>query len=165
MTDELNRLKVEEAQRAHDLSNQFFLAVNEATIQIGGAALRAFLFINGGAAVAILAFMGSVFSKDPESHKLIGELANGLTDFAWGVVLAAAAMGLAYIVNFLTAATVQSRLKGWGEHPYVRSGPVTGWWAGLKAAFHVLTVLLAIASVVLFVVGLLTVKDAVKHLA
>jgi hypothetical protein len=69
-------LNMEEAHRAHDAHTNFYLSVNESAIKSGETALRACLLINGGAAVAILAFIGSVISREPTtSHKVVAQIA------------------------------------------------------------------------------------------
>ena len=104
-----------------------------------------------------------MISKDAASHKIIADIAGGLTYFACGVAVSAAAMGLMYVVHFLTGLHTNSQKKVW-EHPYVVSGRYTDLWKWLKIALHVLAVVLAIISVILFVVGLLAVKHAVTSL-
>ena len=51
------------AEREHDRVAEFGDRVNEATINGGNLALRMVLLINGGAAVALLSFMGGL-AKD-----------------------------------------------------------------------------------------------------
>ncbi len=53
------------------------------------AALRTLVLINGGAAVAILSFMGGI-AKNPKEAQ-IASIADGLLCFAGGVAAAAAA--------------------------------------------------------------------------
>jgi hypothetical protein len=160
MDADRRRESVEEARRAHDRLDRFALSINDSTIKSADAALRNCLLINGGAAVAILAFMGTVVSKDAGSHKIIEDIAGGLTYFASGVIASVAALGLSYIVHFLTYKAATSQNKIW-EHPYVIPGKHTAWWAGLKITLHVLAVALAVVSAALFVIGLFAVKHAV----
>ena len=156
MTD----LEIEQAQRAHDTLDKFSLSINEGVMKSAEAVLRTCLLINGGAAVAILAFMGAVISKDPASHKIIVDVSGGLTYFACGVIASVVAFGLSYVVHFLTWLHATS-LKKVREHPYLIAGGHTAWWAGLKIGLHLLAVALAVLSAVLFVIGLFVVKHAV----
>jgi hypothetical protein len=48
------------AERAHDTSKEVALQVNEAAISAGNLALRMSLLINGGAAAALLTFVGGL---------------------------------------------------------------------------------------------------------
>ena len=154
------REKMTEARRAHDRLDAFCEAINESAIKSADAVLRNCLLINGGAAVAILAFMGAVISKNTGSGKIIENIADGLTYFAWGVIASVAALGLSYIVHFATYKHATSQKKVW-EHPYITPGKLTACWAWLKIGLHVLAVALAVVSAVLFVIGLFAVKQAV----
>jgi hypothetical protein len=165
MTDvDQHQQNMKEAHRAHDDLTNFYGSVNESIIKSGDAVLRACLLINGGAAVAILAFMGTVISKDAAtSHKVIVEVAPGLNRFASGVVAAVAAIGLTYVVNFLTYLHGTSQKKGW-EHPYIVPGQRTALWGRLKTGTHWVTIFLALLSAGLFVWGLFVVEQAMTSL-
>ena len=165
MTDvDPQQQNMKEAHRAHDDLTNFYGSVNESIIKSGDAVLRASLLINGGAAVAMLAFMGTVISKDATtSHKVIVEVAPGLNWFASGVLAAVAAMGLTYVVNFLTYLHATSQKKVW-EHPYILPGERTALWGGLKTGTHWVTIFLVLLSVAMFVWGLFVVERAVTSL-
>ncbi len=68
----------------------------KAVIQSGQAALRSAILINGGAAVALLAFIGNLMRTDgaqlPETA-----LRHSLLTFIWGVLAAAVATGFTYL--------------------------------------------------------------------
>src|ERR1700682_5357755 len=51
-------IRREDAQRAHDNIEEFRRSVNEAAIKTGELALRTAILINGGAAIALLGFVG-----------------------------------------------------------------------------------------------------------
>jgi hypothetical protein len=55
------------------------------------------VLINGGAAIAILTFLGNVWAKDPITHKAAGALAWPLELFLIGVGLGAVTAALAYV--------------------------------------------------------------------
>jgi hypothetical protein len=154
------RENIIEGRRAHDRLDAFLAAINDSTVKSADAVLRNCLLINGGAAVAILAFMGALSSKNSGSGKIIEDIADGLTYFAWGVIAAVAALGLSYIVHFATYKHAASQNKVW-ENPYLTPGKSTPYWAGLKIGLHVVAVVLAVVSGVLFVIGLFAVKHAV----
>lgn len=67
----------------------------KATVGLAQSSLRAAMLINGGAAVAILAFMGNIWSK--------GNVTTGLTGSLWffigGIVAAAFGTGTAYFAQ------------------------------------------------------------------
>jgi hypothetical protein len=54
----------EDAHRAHDNSAAFHTYVNQATIESANIALKTLIVISGGAAIAVLTFLGGVASKD-----------------------------------------------------------------------------------------------------
>jgi hypothetical protein len=72
------------------------LEMLRATIATGQSALKSALLINGGAAVAILAFIGNAWST-PKTAPLVAGLAYGLSLFVWGVMSAACAAGATYL--------------------------------------------------------------------
>jgi hypothetical protein len=153
----------EEARRAHDRADGFFKQVNEAAIKNGESAFRACLLINGGAAVSVLAFIGSLASKDVIGVSQLASVANSLILFALGVVAAVVGMALSYVVNYLTAEGAGSSKRIW-EYPWVVPGERTVWLARLKPGLHWLTLLVGVASVVFFVCGIFAVRNSVKHI-
>lgn len=72
------------------------LEMLRSVIITGQNALKAALLINGGAAVALLAFVGGVWSN-PNAAPLRLGLAYGLSLFVWGVLAAACASGATYL--------------------------------------------------------------------
>lgn len=156
-----NDLHREEAHREHDALISRYVALSESVIKSGDLALRSCLLINGGAAIAILAFMGNVVTRDPASHKLLADISCGLIDFALGVVAAVVAMGLTYFDHFLNWKHATSQKRVW-THPYIEPGDRTAFWARVKTTVHVITVLLAIGSVVAFGWGLFAIAHAVR---
>lgn len=80
----------------HRHRHEFDLEMVRATIATGQSALKSSLLINGGAAVAVLAFLGNAWSKSiPQS--IVSQAAYGLSLFVWGVLAAAAASGASYV--------------------------------------------------------------------
>jgi hypothetical protein len=116
-----------------------------------------FWLINGGAAVALLSFMNAL----PKDQKQA--IANALAWLAWGVATAALALGLAYFTNRCAAGTHLS-MKFQYMAPYVVPGPRTAMWNRFYWAFHIAAVLVGLGSLVLFVVGMLSVKSAFINL-
>src|SRR5262245_14525738 len=145
------------AERQHDQITEFGNRVNEATINGGNLALRMALLINGGAAVALLSFMGGL-PKDQRQA-----IASALAWFAWGVAAAALALGLAYATNFCVVGIQRSKLVQY-QPPYVLDGPRTAIWTRLNLAFHIAAVLSGLGALALFVAGMLCVKSAFINL-
>lgn len=156
----LNR---EDAHRAHDKSEEFHSYVNKAAIETANLSLRTLVIINGGAAIAVLTFLGGIASKDKIDVVKVGTVAGTLRWFALGVGLAVTAMGLTYLTNFALAGIVSSQNRAWA-HPYVSDGPKTARWRCINRALHISATLVAFGSLVLFLVGMFAASDAVTHL-
>ena len=102
-------------------------------IALGQSTLKSIMLINGGAAVALLAFLGSLVSAKTRSVPLLS-FANSMQAFVWGVFLAAVAYGLTYF----------SQLCYGGEKK---------WQQRTGVVLHVLTSLVATAALLMFLWG------------
>lgn len=78
-------------EQEHEVNLEMLRSV----ITVGQSALRSALLINGGAAVALLAFIGQLWTGG-EIDSALGEVADGLLQFVWGVLAAAGAAGATY---------------------------------------------------------------------
>jgi hypothetical protein len=150
-------LQQEHARREHDRSDDFHKYVNEAAIRTADAALRNLMLVNGGAAVALLTFIGAL-SKEQKPV-----IANTLAWFASGVALAVAGMALAYFTNFFMAGIGSSMTKKW-ERPFLVDGPKTHLYRKLNLGFHIAAVVVAILSLIAFVVGIVKVRNGLANL-
>jgi len=83
-----------EEQRAYDAS----LEMQRATIATGELALKSTLLINGGAAVAFLAFLGNAWSKIGSASAKLA-LATALEMFVFGVIATGVGIAFAYIAQ------------------------------------------------------------------
>jgi hypothetical protein len=146
------------AERAHDTSKEVALRVNDAAISAGNLARRMSLLINGGAAAALLTFVGGL----PANQKRA--VADTLVWFASGVAAAAVGLGLAYLTNY-TMVMMQGSKMWHNQPPYVVDGPTTARWKRLNMVFHIAALLAGLASLVLFIVGMLSVRAALTKLA
>jgi hypothetical protein len=145
------------AQEAHDRSNAFARQINDAAINGANLALRMALLINGGAAITLLTFVGDLPAEQKRA------VAATLDWFAWGVAAAMAALGFAYFTNHGLA--VQERSKAWiDQPPYLVDGPNTKRWRRFVLLFRCLAIGVGIGSLVLFVVGMLSVRSALVKL-
>ncbi|MGY4501991.1 hypothetical protein ACVWYH_005948 [Bradyrhizobium sp. GM24.11] len=87
------------ALRAHDREAEFFKTNNDAAIKSGEEAIKALTLINGGSSVAMLAFLGTMASKDQYTSQQLTMLARPLIWFASGVGLAVAGACFSYLTN------------------------------------------------------------------
>lgn len=103
--------------------------------------------------------MGNVIAKDPSSHRLLADVSGGLNDFFFGVSFAVIAMGLTYVDHLLNWKHAISQKEVW-KPPYIELGKGTVFWGGVKNGVHVTTVVLVVLSLVMFVLGLVSVEHA-----
>ncbi len=119
------------------------LELFRSVVTYGSAAMKSALLINGGAAVALLAFIGNIWEKEtaPEAVKA---LTLGIAMFSTGVLAAAVANAMSYFTQYCYS------------DPFPRAAVV----------FHTLTVLFVVTSFVLFGYGAYESYSAfAKHLA
>jgi hypothetical protein len=101
--------------------------VNKAAISGGNLVLKMVVLINGGAAVSLLRFIGSLSDKRAET-------AGALVWFAFGVASGAAGFLFAYFTNLFTGAAAGSFTKQW-EHPYVVGNAISRRYDRVKLGF------------------------------
>jgi hypothetical protein len=146
-------LKLRAAERAHDQAANAAEQYREATVRAGQEAMKVALLINGGAAVAVLAFVGGLATRTGISLGELKAVTHSLYWFAGGVVSAAITAGCGFFASDLYAGSMHHQDRSW-EHPYLSHNEKSkmlynlGWWCSLGG-----TVLAGI-SLVLFVVGI-----------
>ena len=111
-------LRRRDAERAHDREAEFFTAQNKATIDTGQLALRTSILVNGGAAIAMLAFIGHLVGEDKIKSEQIRDITSSLIWFAIGVACALVALGCTYFSSYSIAKLSHSRTRSW-THPFV----------------------------------------------
>lgn len=172
MTDDLNfqyekwkyDLDRDSAIRAHDQENDFFNRVNEAAIANANLAIRALIIINGGAAIATLAFISRIVStNDGKLVDKIPELTAPLTCFAWGVALATLATALAYFTNYSITSSSHNRKRIY-DPPYVCATAASKRWLRFASGFQAAAIFSALASLFYFVSGMLKIQDVISAL-
>ena len=159
----LHELKRDEAKRAHDTNLDFHDDVNKEAVGASNLTLRTLVVINGGAAIAVLTFVGGVAAKDKVDFAQVSLVAGTIKWFAFGVALAVSGMALSYLTHFATASVTYSMVKTW-EHPYVTDGPKTKPWRSATRVLHIAAIVAAIGSLALFLTGMFTTSDAITHL-
>jgi hypothetical protein len=159
----LHELRRDDAKRAHDANRDFHTYVNKSTIDTSSLTLRTLVIINGGAAIAVLTFLGGIASKDKVDFGQVGLVAGTIKWFAFGVALSVFGMALAYLTNYAIAGVANSLLNNW-EHPYLSDGPKTKLWRRANRIFHVAAIFASIGSLVLFLIGMFTASNAITHM-
>lgn len=92
-TEHYSRVAIPTRLEGFNGQNSQDVEVLKAVFLFGGAALKSAILINGGAAVALLAFMGSIFIGKPD---VVKELTCPLMVFTSGVLSAAIASSASY---------------------------------------------------------------------
>lgn len=114
--------------------HEFDLEMMRSTVMTGQSALKSSLLINGGAAVAVLAFLGNAWSKSIP-RPIVLQASYGLSLFVWGVLAAATAAGATYLSQ-----------AGYGDQLGKNSQKIGDFGRGLAIA-------LVVAAYVLFACG------------
>ena len=83
------------------------LYIFNAGLVLGQNALKSVILINGGAAVALLAFIGHIWPKEQPSQLI--HLGGSLQWFVYGVFFAAVASGITYVTQIIYAVYFQRR--------------------------------------------------------
>lgn len=121
---------VEAGKRAHEVGMENFKAV----ITAGQNAIRTILLLNGGAAVALLAFSGHLIAEaSPNATRFAG----CMLPFALGALAAGIISGGTYLSQFL-----------FGHH-----SPKVQWWGHLV---NYTVIVMGVAAYVLFLWGMLS---------
>src|SRR5262245_10496664 len=145
-------------------SRRFSEETDKAIVRAGELAIKSAILINGGAAVAMLAFIGGLVREDGLTVKQVAGVASSLLWFAGGVGAAVWALALSYFTNFCYVRASLSK-KFTLDHPYVIDGENTRRWSCWALAFHVGAAVWAFLSLAAFVVGTIFVYNAVLKLA
>jgi hypothetical protein len=158
-----HEMRREEAHRAFDNSNAFHTYTNKATIESANLALRTLIVINGGAAIAVLTFLGGVASKEKIDFEKVGNVAHTLRYFAVGVALALAGMAFSYLTNYFMASIESSKTRTY-DPPFIADSPKTDLMKKVNGVFHAAAFLSALVSLVLFVAGMYIASDKITNL-
>ncbi|CAI0727058.1 hypothetical protein [Serratia grimesii] len=114
-------------------------------IATGANASKSCMLVNGGAAVALLAFVGNIWNKNPNAGA-VAELAYGILFFCSGVGLAALCTGITYIAQYCYASADSDSDSKWDI-----AGNI----------FNILAVLAGLASLILFGYGCYSAFEAI----
>jgi hypothetical protein len=135
----------------------------EATIKSAENVIRIMLLINGGAAVSVLAFVGSLASKDRQPADHLYAVAGSLVWFALG----AASSGISAICSYLTNISyliADKQLHSLSDPPYIWPTSKSKRWRLVGRITHGVAAFFVVVSLGLFVYGMFDVKNAIGHL-
>jgi hypothetical protein len=152
-------------ERAHDKLHEFLERTHETAIKGGETLWRTIALVNGGAAVSVLAFIGGLASQNRIQIGQLGSVAGSLLFFAFGVVAALLALALHSFNNYaltMHAKTMKFTRKNAPE--YISESKHTYHWTIASRALQTAAILSGAASLVLFVYGMIDVRQAVARL-
>lgn len=120
------------------------LAMFNSVIEAGLNALKSAIIINGGAAIALLAFIGGILQKDEHTKVIeISSIGYALLVFVFGAGLSGMATGVRYLAQFLYSGALIKSYQGFDKNLERYAGHF----------FNSLTILMGIASYVSFFWG------------
>ena len=138
----LAKFQVENDQYIAHTNNQTIHAAEmfKAVITAGQSALKASMIINGGAAVALLAFAGRIW-ETTTSETVASSLTNGIIFFCFGVLIAAISTGTTYLSQLAFSLE----------------------WLGVGRSFNIISIALVFFSYVLFGAGSIVAVTSLGH--
>ncbi|MEX0328702.1 MAG: hypothetical protein AB3N07_08240 [Ruegeria sp.] len=149
----------EQANRVHDAQWALETEFNQYAQECATAAIKSFLLINGGSAVAMLGFLATASSEGSKITIDIGPAVCALVSFAMGVMLAGLCAGLSYLfVNTHVAA--MHEVERHSSAPYLRTTSKHQGKYDRAELFGQLLVVLGALSLVAFVFGVLQVAGS-----
>lgn len=146
------------ASRAHESLTEFTRQNYEAAFRSGQIALRTVVLVNGGAAIAILFFLGTIAGRVTVAQ--ISVVAHSLVWFVAGITCGLLALTCGYLTNLYDANVGTSLSQTW-EYPYSRPGRYTQYFVRVSHLAHILALATGAASLILFVVGMWDVRSAI----
>lgn len=158
------QMRVRAAERAHDDEMTFGQRANDAAIKAAEEAIKAVILINGGSSVAMLAFIGTLASKDIFSSPQLSQITAPLLCFGWGVALGVVASAAAYFTNLMIAGS-SSRKDREYETPFLRSTRSSGRHRIAGEVFRYIGVVAMAGSIFCFGWGLVKAESAFRTIA
>ena len=152
------QLALKEHERQHGIIEFTARAANESAI----IAMRALLFVNGGAVVTLLAFVGAIEAGENFTADTT-DLISSMLWFAYGVGTSVVTSFIAYLVFYFDNTISAAKTFTW-EHPYTVETQNSRLLLLIRNALHVLGVIAAIASLAFFFLGIRGVSSAVGAL-
>jgi ABC-type multidrug transport system fused ATPase/permease subunit len=144
------------ARRAWERHERTHLQFLTASLDSAREALKALLVVNGGASVALLAFLAAATRiEDLTRQAVFAALATkALRWFAFGTLAAVMACGLAYLTAAFAASAISTRLAS-NDPPYFEETPESLRYKAMATGVNIGAVIAGIASLGFFLTGIL----------
>ena len=150
------------AERFHDRNFEEGQNAAQAAYTNATFAFRTLILINGGAAIAILAFVGSLISSDVNPDDLTA-LTAPLMWFVVGIVAVGFSVAGAYFTNYCVSTAIGRDTLTW-EHPYIERNENSEAWYWRAQLFQYFAVAAAFASLTCFIFGMMQIRDGLNQL-
>ncbi len=150
-------LNVELALLAHGQNAKYVEVANDAAVNASLGAIKNLFLMNGGALVAMLAFISGIIGNSGGIYSL-SQFAAPMMYFSFGLALATLSSGGAYLTNLSYSSSASFHAMTW-EHPYLKSTPKSKKWVRIGVTFHIVSVVSALLSLALFIVGFWSVRS------
>ena len=161
--NEALEMRVRAAERAHDDEKEFGAAANSAAVKGAEEAIKAALLINGGSSVAMLAFIGTLVSRDVLSAPQLAAITKPLLCFGSGVATSVLAAAAAYFTNLGIAGSSTRKERSYIA-PFLRTTQASRRSARLGEVFRWVGVISVTASIGCFIWGLASAEVAFRNL-
>ena len=156
-------MHVRAAERAHDDEKEFGSAANSAAVKTAEEAIKAALLINGGSSVAMLAFIGTLVSRDVRSAAQLTTITKPLLCFGCGVAASVLAAAAAYFTNLGIGGSSSRKERSYVE-PFLRPTPASIRSARLGEVFRWAGIISVTVSIGCFIWGLASAEIAFRNL-
>lgn len=140
------------------MTTQLLELAIKAVSDSGNLALRTLVLINGGAAIAFLAFFGNIVGANTIELSL-EQATSPLLWFVWGVGFAAVGMCLSYLAGLFTIKSLSSR-EYRGPAPFGYETDNSKFWSILALLVTYVTIFLVVLSLGSFMVGMYEARTA-----
>jgi hypothetical protein len=157
-------LRIRLAERAHDLQTEFGNKANDAAVKAAEEVIKASILINGGSAVAMLAFIGTLASKDLLSPAQLTEITKPLLWFGFGVASAVVGAAFAYFTHLMITGSSSRQARSYDE-PFLRATAASTRHKIFGEIFRWIAIVGVAGSIVCFVGGLAKAQSAFGVLA
>jgi len=148
---------LELANDAHKKFWEMQLRISQSTVDAGTITLRTLVLVNGGAVIAMLAFLANI--ADLDQPDIFDGVIEALALFAFGVFAALLTAGFTYSGNYAGTMMTSAMDKIW-EPPFVVHTPASNRWSFISWTLLLFTVLCGITSAGLFLAGIISLKSS-----
>ena len=151
---------MQESDRIHQLQSERSSMLLSAALENANLAIKSTMLINGGAAIAILAFIGQMNDNEDKELELVISLTRSLILFAIGAGFSTAAIIFGYFSNYSYFESSQY-MSASHEYPYLQTNVSSKKWRKIAISFHTIGIFCVITSISLFIYGVYLVGHSI----